>query len=923
MKGKATNIVINEIMSSQNSSTIILTESDGEHVGFLADLANNYRTTFWVNASYDKDYSLPFAIANRVIPSDSPLMSKLTQFLYCKLDFTKDLIIIKTILDYIEELSYNCLLIIDNVETIYREYNYKSIEMLLKNCPSNLKIVLISSKFIDLNYNIFTDRPPKLICKEQLDDAEFDESVANERFTAEQWAFLFEASKKRFIEKQFAASFVENGAELLTALATKYRSSVMQTGQNLFNVNPKLGELIKNKGLAKENEEIEFEKALYSYYLDGEVRNYVKALKIGIEANDAEMVDKAIKKVIENGAEVAHLYEFVQYSDVFSFGDIPSRCVYARYFMLIEQIVGQRNFEYGTEEAKKLLAELPDDHLLNAQVASCYVRAMFLCGKKLEGAEFARAYIGDKLEKYGEEYLPKITAEVDKLAEGIRALSMSIIVQRYRKIEKYLSAEEFKNEYWYCNMLQTFVGCNLELGNYKLAVEYLNKIKQIIPFYVIPCNMVSAYYYSGDMALATKNAEDIIAKSKWDSLTQSVTDAYLTLALVNYYYNDMEKAVSYVDDAVSCQTDDEYTMITAIALRAMVYAAAGKAEYAKDLALLYVKRCEITGSKYTPLMHGAAAFSFWASGKDEEATLHARKSILGSAARSAFWLTSTAIIIDYMFEGDDYKTCRGLVEKFFNASKNFGMDMLTVTIPKLFDPIITYALENEIEPEYVSSLLDKAKGRKAAESNVCNARIKLMGSTLVSVAGEELIWKTKKAKELFLLYVLKGEQGVDRNEIIEMFWGDYVYVSAINNLKTTNNIIRNTLTAKNIPFKLEYLNSKYSLHIETCETDYDNYLKEYRSTLEEQDFRKRALRVARLAAIYGDGFATDIKIKFFTDIREERKEEFVLLLTKLIKEFCDAGDYIEAKRYLTLLKKVQPEAESGIFTQDIERRLLN
>ena len=63
MKSKAMSIIINEIMSSKSSSTIILTESDGEHSGFINDLANNYRTTFWVNASYDNDYSLAFTIA--------------------------------------------------------------------------------------------------------------------------------------------------------------------------------------------------------------------------------------------------------------------------------------------------------------------------------------------------------------------------------------------------------------------------------------------------------------------------------------------------------------------------------------------------------------------------------------------------------------------------------------------------------------------------------------------------------------------------------------------------------------------------------------------------------------------------------------------------------------------------------------------
>ena len=49
--------VINEIMSCKASSTIILTKSDGEHVGFVADLANNYQKTFWLSIGHANIYS--------------------------------------------------------------------------------------------------------------------------------------------------------------------------------------------------------------------------------------------------------------------------------------------------------------------------------------------------------------------------------------------------------------------------------------------------------------------------------------------------------------------------------------------------------------------------------------------------------------------------------------------------------------------------------------------------------------------------------------------------------------------------------------------------------------------------------------------------------------------------------------------------
>ena len=114
--------VINEIMSCKASSTIILTKSDGEHVGFVADLANNYQRTFWLNISHVNIYSFAMTFAYKLLRDPSKLM-KFLQFNQCESDYNKDIIIINAVLEHVATWNYDCLIVIDDLEKLYKDFN--------------------------------------------------------------------------------------------------------------------------------------------------------------------------------------------------------------------------------------------------------------------------------------------------------------------------------------------------------------------------------------------------------------------------------------------------------------------------------------------------------------------------------------------------------------------------------------------------------------------------------------------------------------------------------------------------------------------------------------------------------------------------------------------------------------------------------
>lgn len=914
-------IIINEIMSCKNASSIILTKSDGEHIGFMADLIKNYRRTFWVDAGYDCDYDFPVEFAERVL-GDAPLMNRLIQFGFCPSDFSKDIIIVNAVLDYISKLNCDCLLIIDRIEALPQNFDLKILESILQNCPKNLKIVLVSDKFPELNYSLFLTMPPKLIGRDLLEAAPFDENIFGEKLSDGQWKILYTLSLQEHLERNFLQLYHPEFDEIVMGLSLKYKSSFLQIGSDGFIVNPRFRLALSEK-FGFDSDAFDLKSELFDYYCRDEIHRYVKALIIALEKGDDAIIDEAVGKFVGNKKYICNLRSYLIRRGELNMRSVPAEYKNVRLLLLLSEFYTTDKYCAVAEKAKEFLSETDDVSPIGTLIFGCMANAMYRSGKKKESADETRRYIGEKFDKYGEKILPSITEMIEKLPNLLRTSNIYLMSSRYKTVEKYLMQDCFSEEYWYLSIMQGAVGCNLDMGYFKRGIEYLNKIKTIIPFYVVPHNLITTYFFAGDMELAKNAAEEIIYASKWNGVVSNLTDAYVLLGLINVYYNKNKEAIDYLNEAVKYMTGDEYSMYKAISVRALVCAETGMAEYAKDITLLYAKRCEINGSKYTAVMEGTAAYCFWTLRDKENAQKYATKCVVGSTARSAYWLICTAIMINYLFENDDARKSKELVEKFLTASKNYGMEIMSVVCYRLFAPILDYAAQNNIEPEYLALINEKLKAKNGTAYSDTSVSVRFFGTTSVSVGGKELIWKTKKAKGLFLLYILRGAEGIDRNEIIDIFWGDYVYISAINNLKTTNNLIRNTLAGSGIKFKLEYSNSKYSLYLENKETDYDAYNGLNAALAEETDLRRRVIIVSRILNVYGSGFVNDIKAPYFNSLRDKIKDELGVTLMQTIRDLVKSGETIEAKRYVSALKKLQGAGgEYLTLLGDIDRRLL-
>ena len=131
-----------------------------------------------------------------------------------------------------------------------------------------------------------------------------------------------------------------------------------------------------------------------------------------------------------------------------------------------------------------------------------------------------------------------------------------------------------------------------------------------------------------------------------------------------------------------------------------------------------------------------------------------------------------------------------------------------------------------------------------------------------------------------------------------------MYASAINNLKTTNNLIRKTLKEYGIPFEFTYANGKYRLTTERCESDIESYRLLQKEYAEADDLRKKAILASRMLSLTDEGLALDCELPSLKQEDRRIKEEQSLMLTGLIREMIRLNDYLNAKRFLLRLEKI-------------------
>jgi tetratricopeptide (TPR) repeat protein len=491
-----------------------------------------------------------------------------------------------------------------------------------------------------------------------------------------------------------------------------------------------------------------------------------------------------------------------------------------------------------------------------------------------------------------------------------------------QEIEDLLNKEELKGAFWYLKMLEDLEFSYYSLGNYRKCMELAERLKETLPEYVIPPRHVAMIYYdNADMTMVEKKIDEALTFATENDLKEDIHMLYTAKSLVYAYRGEYKQSIEYSTlSLASVGKGDSYEKYFTIMERVWQHAKIGEHKYAQALANAYLAYTRAKAPEYVQFMASALAYTLYKMGRTELAYQLAKETIQLGANRSIAWLMSMGIATNHLLSRGELQDIDSLLSNLIRASHTHGMKMLIVDYANdVFAPILGYAQERNVEPEIIEEIMHAVRIKDGDKHVSADVKLKMFGNVSITAGGQEIQWKTRKSKDLFMHYVLAGKVGMDRSVILDLLWKDYLYESAINNLKTTNNIIRKTLDNYGIEYKLHYINSRYSITIENLDNEYERYRMLIENFNKENDYLHKAELMDQILKIYRADLCVDVNYPDFEHERTSVKQELIINMIKLIRGLAKAGEYVESKRFLNALMLIDGDNDYNHMVYELDR----
>ena len=849
-KGDRYNKIINGIMSGQ-TPVLLLCQSTPSYLGFFPDLSNNYRTVYVYAMQWESQCDFLLGLAEKVI-SDKNELKMIESFCRCRTaDYEKK--VLQYIFDAISKVQNDCLAFFCGLETIESSFDMSLFEYMIDNRPDNLKLVFCSTVVPHMSYRIDDKSFPRIIvCDKENDYVPFNEHIFTDGFLTEQQKIdLYFLSSISFIHRDYVENISPELNYLLDNLARNYRSSLLRLG-SYYCFHSDFRQILR-KYLPSEPVQSKSEDPIEFFMQNGA---YAMALEKAICRSDRSIAERAAIALIK-GDRDEFLFDLVRRKKT-DFPDSP----------LFQAIKKYNEKEYA--DALDRAKQIRDD----------FVRSKFRFKFSLFTEDRPKAFrdFCNEVDRVGLLQYATIISDCTYAEEKKLGTIPGLLIQAeelYRNGARDIAFFHFISKIYAAT------------GNYSDAKRFLIRIKEVCPFYSYSFAQSWPFFFNMPMETVEEYAAN--------------TGNELLECCGCLYRNNTTQALDCLRRK-GAPNDYSVESLLTLALQGLFYAEAGNPDFGRTLSLLYAVSCEREKREESSLFYISLAYCDWRLRNNTRALAWLKKSKSGGNTDAFFAFFAKALEINCNMERERSVVLEKKMTDLLNVAIQNGYDNAIIVLKNCFLPIIALAERKEIHLEYVSRLYAIMKNTNESQNDV-HLQVKYFGYTAVFKNKREIAWKTKKCKELFLLYLLYPE-GVERSVILSEIWSDYVYASAVNNLKTTNNMIRKTLRDNNVPFEFGYVNGKYRLTIGVGESDYENYktlLGEFESATE---LRKRMIFISRLYVFADGDFAPDCDLPVFKKIRDDIKQELSLHTEALVINLIKENDYVNAKRFLLRLEKL-------------------
>lgn len=920
------NSVINEIMAGDSACVLLFAPQTQTKEDFVTEISGRYFKHYWFSPKNDDLYELCMTLADRIMYDKPEVCLRLRQLLFCQSLYNGPKAVIKTVLDYIADIKREVLVVFEDMELLSPSYDYELLLYFINNAPSNLKILISASDFLTIGLYGFEPKYPMLIDSKIL-------SYKADEYTFSEYLSELDDNQIAFLSYVSTIDSIS-----MKALEREYPDGVM-----ILNYLSRKGVYVRARSCAHSGDVF--------YILDNGFREYLGSIRHSYAKILGDYANKDVKDILAN-----------------SLANVD-----ADYFGYLAHAIHSKSYVHANEAVKKILhcpkhvAKVPNFLKVHHELMKFhpnkeypYVSTFKVCldvmqdeiqEDTLEDAVRLKNYFnetGDIIacvivataecliyDKKGDsEKVLAIIDEVKRITKNVAGaeyyflatLLMMPNFPRYSslkasEIEENLTKEGVSEQFWYFKAVEDLGFYYYTLGNYRKSLAMANRLHELLPTYVIPPRLVAMCYYDEfDLAVAERKVDDAIAFTLENQL-EDIHMLYITKSMIYAYRGEKQNSRTYSDLALKhIGKKDSYEKFFTIMIRVWQHAKAGEHRYAHDLGTVYLAYARAKAPEYVPFMLSAVAYALFKMGSTDEAYQLAKEAIRTGANRSIAWLMCMGIATNCLLYKDDLKEAPHLLSNIIKAANSHGMLKLIVDYAiDVFAPILDYAERNGVEPESISEIMSQVRLKEGREEKSANVKIGMFGDVYITVDGKELQWKTRKSKDLFLHYVLAGDIGIDRNVILDFLWKDYLYESAINNLKTTNNIIRKTLDAAGVKYKINYINSRYSIKVENLDNDYARYKMLVENYSKEPELQRKAEIMDDILKIYKADFAMDISYSDFEHERVSIKQELVINMIKLIRSLAKAGEYVESKRFLNSLMLIDRDNDYAHMVAELDK----
>ncbi len=841
---------------SGHAPVVLLCPTEPAFLDFLPELCNNYRTVYAYSAAWNTQVDFLLYFAKIVLPEEEYAVAE--AYVNCN-QKGYERILLKKILYRISLVHNDCLFFLGSLEKLDPTFDLSLFEYMTAECPDNLKLVFCSTVVPHIAYHV-DDRalPRVIVCDRPGEELPFPTGIFSEGFfDRKQLHILKELSACSYVDKYFVEKLYPGSSEFLAALARSYRPTVLKVG-DFFGFHPHVHavlEKIRDDAPCRSLSELKKEYVRFCF----ESGRYKTALEKAIEFNEPDLLEETAAVLFERGQE-----NFVYRLFKRKAGRLPDSPLCNTFAKAIKGDLR------GALEASKIIERE------SIRKKAYYMLSFYLPDvRKNAFAEFCGEIAKDpKIFLICVRFVGLLTYS-EKKAIGV----LPGLLKRMEKI-----FDEGTKDIVFLHYVSKIYSA---IGSYAEAKKFLLRIKELCDYYRY--SYVQSWSFFFNMSIET-----VASYAKDTSNTLLECCGYL-------YEGNKVQTLSCLKKLENRDAYNQESML-GMALRSLFYAEAGDPDFGRSLASLYAVTCEREDREESSLLFTSLAYCEWMLRNNNRALMFLQRA-QKTDTDAFFFFLSGAIEIACTLDATPSSVNEKRLEKLLTVAKEKGYDNAIVVLRTLFIPLIAFAEKSGICDDYITKLTPLLVRKKEALTGKRNIQVKFFGGSAVYMDKREIFWKTKKCKELFLLYSFYPD-GIERNKIISEIWSDYVYASAINNLKTTNNLIRKTLKEYGIPFDFSYANGKYKLTTEYSESDIDAYRALQKEYAEAADLRKRAILASRMLSLTDEGLAPDCELPCLKQEDRRIKEEQSLMLTGLIREMIRLGDYLNAKRFLLKLEKI-------------------